>query len=710
MSSFRFGEMFSGAGGMSLGAHQAADEVGAKLSYKWALDMDADACLTYNKNIAPVARRCDVREKFSALGARCVEPIDLFAFGFPCFVAGTLVTTARGGVPIEDVREGDLVLTHLGRWRRVLRTMKKDGARVVALRTPAMSEPTMVTPEHPFWSLLDEASWVDAADLSRAHHVGRAHPVEGTANPWDDHPVIGPWLAEPDFWYVIGLYLGDGRARVTPKGRNAKVEIRRPEGTHHALVSVLDRLGLAYEFVTKQKTFKVVVRSADLAAICLSFGDKPHERNVPGWVYSLTKWHRARLVDGWSLSSGSRVNGRQVCISCSKAFAIEMARVMDSATGVPSCIYFNRSTRPMNSGALRHRYQVHRVSSTSTDRKSAGAFSWFRVKAVEPVDGIHTVYNLEVEEDNSYHANGYAVHNCNDYSAAGGREGMAGTYGPLYRYALQVLVEHRPVAFVAENVSELRSAKDEAGGNRALDYILKDFTSAGYRLTPHLYRAEEYGVPQTRKRVIIVGIRSDSGLPVYRVPAPTTTTPVTASEALAGIPEWATSNSVGRVDPSVARRLSFIPPGGNLWCGSVPEELMLGPGTRKMSLMYRRLHPDKPSPTITAAGGGGTHGYHWSENRPLTNRERARIQTFPDEFEFEGSQTSVRRQIGMAVPPLLAKAVFRALFQTIRGEEYPWVPASLAARGARVFRSPGCSHASEKAAESFRTLVSTRKQ
>ena len=70
-------------------------------------------------------------------------------------------------------------------------------------------------------------------------------------------------------------------------------------------------------------------------------------------------------------------------------------------------------------------------------------------------------------------------------------------------------------------------------------------------------------------------------------------------------------------------------------------------------------------PAQYGGGGGGTHGYHYKEPRPLTNRERARIQTFPDEFIFEGKYGSVRKQIGMAVPPLLSKIIFNELLKQL---------------------------------------------
>ncbi|MEQ6360498.1 DNA cytosine methyltransferase [Thermoanaerobacter thermohydrosulfuricus] len=81
-----------------------------------------------------------------------------------------------------------------------------------------------------------------------------------------------------------------------------------------------------------------------------------------------------------------------------------------------------------------------------------------------------------------------------------------------------------------------------------------------------------------------------------------------------------------------------------------------------MSLIYRRIHPLKPSYTVVAYGGGGTWGYHYRRNRgKLTNRERARLQTFPDTFLFKGTSSEVRAQIGEAVPPLLGKKIARAV-------------------------------------------------
>ena len=89
------------------------------------------------------------------------------------------------------------------------------------------------------------------------------------------------------------------------------------------------------------------------------------------------------------------------------------------------------------------------------------------------------------------------------------------------------------------------------------------------------------------------------------------------------------------------------------------------------------MDPDKPAYTVTGSGGGGTHIYHYSEPRALTNRERARLQTFPDDYIFEGSKEEVRKQIGMAVPALGAKVIFEAILKTFAEEDYESVDSTI---------------------------------
>ena len=143
------------------------------------------------------------------------------------------------------------------------------------------------------------------------------------------------------------------------------------------------------------------------------------------------------------------------------------------------------------------------------------------------------------------------------------------------------------------------------------------------------------------------------------------------------IPANALNNELTRQSATVVERLTHILPGQNAFTADLPEHLRLNIKGAKISQIYKRLEPDKPSYTVTGSGGGGTHIYHWDEPRALTNRERARLQTFPDTFEFKGSKENVRKQIGMAVPCKGAKIIFEAILNSFAGIKYPSIEPNI---------------------------------
>lgn len=275
---------------------------------------------------------------------------------------------------------------------------------------------------------------------------------------------------------------------------------------------------------------------------------------------------------------------------------------------------------------------------------------------------------------------------CNDFSLVGESKGLNGNYGGLYSYGVKFIERTNPLFFFAENVSGLSSAND----GKAFKVIMNALNHAGkfgYTVTAHLYKFEDYGVPQARHRYILIGIRGDLGL-TFNVPKPSGVIK-TCAEALADIPPTASNQEKTAQSKTVAQRLSLIPEGMNVWqaeeAGLLPPELCLNVKGARLSQIYRRLDSKKPAYTITGSGGGGTHVYHWSENRALTNRERARLQTFPDDFVFCGSKESVRKQIGMAVPCDGAQMILEALLKTFEGESYASVTPSVGIYPAKTF-------------------------
>jgi DNA (cytosine-5)-methyltransferase 1 len=264
---------------------------------------------------------------------------------------------------------------------------------------------------------------------------------------------------------------------------------------------------------------------------------------------------------------------------------------------------------------------------------------------------------------------------CNDYSVVGEQKGLDGVYGPLYSYGIKTLEIFQPRWFLAENVGGLQTAND----GKAFTQILEDMRNAGYVVTPHLYRFEQYGVPQARHRVIIVGIHKSESVE-YRVPSTAPYADIDNSCRAAiekpPIEPNAPNNERTKQSDVVVRRLEHIRPGENAFTANLPDELQIKTATN-ISQIYKRLDPDKPAYTVTGSGGGGTHIYHWSEPRALTNRERARLQTFPDSYVFHGSKESVRRQIGMAVPCDGARVIFEAILKSFAGVKYDFIESNI---------------------------------
>lgn len=251
---------------------------------------------------------------------------------------------------------------------------------------------------------------------------------------------------------------------------------------------------------------------------------------------------------------------------------------------------------------------------------------------------------------------------CQDFSMVYKRVGLGTDRGNLYKQFVRAVETKKPKIFVAENVKGLLTANR----GRAIEVISEDFAKLGYRLDINLYNFAEYGAPQLRERVLIVGVRHDIDFQ-FAKPKPlyNPSTYKTAGEALKGVEKVRFNNEHQNIKDKTREMLKLIPEGGNFT--SIPKD---SPYYVKgmISHVYRKLDRNKPSTTIIAGGGGGTWGYHFDEPRPLTNRERARLFGYPDDFIFEGSITEVRKQIGNSVPPVAAQVVAEHLMPAFSAE------------------------------------------
>lgn len=241
----------------------------------------------------------------------------------------------------------------------------------------------------------------------------------------------------------------------------------------------------------------------------------------------------------------------------------------------------------------------------------------------------------------------------------------------------RLIREIEPRAFIFENVAIF--GKKRGQGYRGL---MRDQLAA-YDLYPHFYNCADYGLAQTRERFVMVGLRRDQGVR-FEVPSPTVSRWTTVGEVLEGLPEPPEDYSVhpdypnhqrARVTPINVERFSHVPQGGG-W-QNIPEPLRLpchknvDPSKGGWPDVYGRLRWDGQCPTITGGFDSFTRGRygHPLHDRPITPREAARLQGFPDDFEFHGTRQHQRSQIGNVVPPPLARVIGQAVLRCLRAAD-----------------------------------------
>lgn len=241
---------------------------------------------------------------------------------------------------------------------------------------------------------------------------------------------------------------------------------------------------------------------------------------------------------------------------------------------------------------------------------------------------------------------------------------------------IRLVIEIRPTMFLMENVSAISGPRGEV----LLSELKQTAEDAGYFVHMRVLNAADYGVPQNRRRMFVVGELVDSGIH-FRFPKPThdPASYRTVRDAFSGLPSPITAPDLSilipnhqpdRISDLNRIRISHVPEGGGR--ADIPAHLQLPCHRVSVDVaghrgVYGRLSWDLPSGTITTKCNSFTRGRfaHPVENRNITMREAARLQGFPDDFVFEGSKVDVAHQIGNAVPPTVAYALGAAIYSAL---------------------------------------------
>lgn len=260
---------------------------------------------------------------------------------------------------------------------------------------------------------------------------------------------------------------------------------------------------------------------------------------------------------------------------------------------------------------------------------------------------------------------------CQGFSIAGHRD-INDERNLLYKSYLDFIEILEPSGFLLENVPNIMSM----GKGAVKENIIEDFTKIGYTVKTKILLASEYGVPQNRRRAFFVGFKNTDS---YEFPKKTTDEFINTKDAISDLPDLdledgskypikiqsqyqeemrngtklLNNHQLTNHTPKTVRIISLVPDGGNY--KNLPEHLK---GTRRVNIAWTRLNSLKPSFTIDT---GHRHHFHYKFNRVPTVRESARIQSFPDDFVFLGSKTSQYKQVGNAVPPILARELAESI-------------------------------------------------
>lgn len=518
-------EAFSGMGAQ----HKAISRIGIDYQIVGTLEIDNTAIKAYQVLHGDVKNFGDI----TTINPEEIPEFDFMSYSFPCFIKDTLVFTDNGHKCIQDVNVGDYVLTHNNRFRRVTKTYIKKTNELVNLNIMGSHE-IVTTPEHPFYvrrktrkyikrkhvRLFGEPEWLEAKNLSNDYYVGIAVNTQSIIPKWDG--VTFEWndkrksrhcnelsnlLHTNDFWYLIGRYIGDGWVR-----HSGGIIICDNVKHYKSITDVLERINVNYSVAIENTVAKVHIGKKEWSSFVEQFGKGAKNKHLTSTVLDLPKHLLESFLDGYVDSDGHV--DKKGCVnisSVSKRLIYDVCQCVYKVYGVGigvgkymrpnTCVIEGRVVNQNPSYSIR--FKKHTKKQDNSFYEDGYVWVPFHSKSLEYKEEV--VYNLEVDEDNSYTIYNNIVHNCTSLSMAGKREGMSkdsNTKSSLLWECDKIISHHRPKYLMMENVTQILSDAHKVDFD-AWKSILKSY---GYNNYVYKLMASDFGVPQRRERVFMISI------------------------------------------------------------------------------------------------------------------------------------------------------------------------------------------------------------
>lgn len=480
-----------------------------------------------------------------------LEPFNMICGGSPCFVRGTKVLTSTGYKNIEDIKVGDMVLTHKNRYMPVVNIGGEHNKKIYSLRVQGFLK-TECTDYHPFYCKRNKKSKpekIRLKDIKKGYYIG-SHINNESKNYFN--------LSDEDCW-ILGRYVADGHIRKEKRKD-------RVDSYHYQCILSIgnNKINKLKEIVKEnhfscyphtESVYRVVFSSMELVDFIINngFGRNAETKKIPQFVLNLPVDKLRSFLDGYMSGDGCEIDGKYQATTVSKELAMSLCLAIQKVYRVGCRIYFDeRPDKHKIQGRIVNQKDTYMIRFMKGSQKQAWFIEdnivWYPVKEIAVLNKQEDVYNIEVEEDHTYTANNMIVFNCQDFSVAGEQKGSVWTckecvheYNPLTVHwserdkcpnchskniektrssllveYLRVIRANKPNFGMYENVKNIVGKKFKETTFKLFEEELHEY---GYNTYWKVLNAKDFGVPQNRERAYLIFIKKelDNGKFVFPV-------------------------------------------------------------------------------------------------------------------------------------------------------------------------------------------------
>ena len=493
---------FAGVGGIELGFKETS-----RVKVQYANEFDEQAGITYKLNNPNV--NFDDRD-IHEVKANEIPNCDIMMGGFPCFTEDALVATKDGLKNIDQVAEGELVLTREGDFKPVTKTMQKEADVLYNLKVEGKI-PVNVTANHPIltrhktkeWSsetkksvtIISEPEWTEVTDLEKGDLV--------LINPYQEDSSIK--ISDTDLW-LLGCYLSRSYYDETNKEQSIfYVDSEQTEEFEKHLTG--------YDYTKSEMSDNpdcliYKINNQSLLELVSQVKQDKREKEIPTFIFQLSIKQKQFLIDGICFGQFNETKKNYEYIAFSEKLATGFANLIELTLHKGVSISEKRGI-----------YKVQwakEVSSRTHSHILDGQF-WKPIKSIKKLDEGDMVYNLEVADSHTYVVNGFCVHNCQAFSVSGYQKGFDDPRGTLFFEMLRLIKAKRPRVVFCENVKNLVTHDH----NNTFRVIREALVKNNYFVKWKVLNSKDYGnIPQNRERIYIVAFRNKTDFDCFSFPEP----------------------------------------------------------------------------------------------------------------------------------------------------------------------------------------------